>query len=349
MNLFDIYYNDLEKILNNAKRIIEESVISSSFTQNTIDWYISLIKWFQISQQNWYSNFINYNNWINNFFNTYIEKQKSTQQSLEILKQQINLTKQSLSINNTNDEINHSKLISNNKNQLEVSKLNIKSLENSYDSLSKSKNITLKQYQNNITEAQIAYNDIKNTYQKMFVKAPISWTISSIKIDLGEEVNTWAPLFQIVNDSSQEIEVSFTKNELEYLKWNDLVNFVYNNKVLTWNIYSISTVSDQNFNYKWNINFNQNIDLLWNFVEVKIPISISKILIPLDIIKITAKNKGFIYTYNEEKNEVTKKHIELWKIWWDKIEIKTKLDSNTSIILSNMNNYDKNLFTIVLF
>jgi hypothetical protein len=38
----------------------------------------------------------------------------------------------------------------------------------------------------------------------------------------------------------------------------------------------------------------------------------------------------------------------LWKIWWDKIEIKNNLDLNTLVILSNMSNYDKNIFKTIL-
>jgi hypothetical protein len=34
-------------------------------------------------------------------------------------------------------------------------------------------------------------------------------------------------------------------------------------------------------------------------------------LVPLDIVKITAENKGYIYTYNENNKEVEKKYIDL--------------------------------------
>jgi hypothetical protein len=37
INIFDQYHNNLEKILNNTKIVIEDSVVSSSFTQNNID------------------------------------------------------------------------------------------------------------------------------------------------------------------------------------------------------------------------------------------------------------------------------------------------------------------------
>lgn len=348
INIFEKDYYDLEKILKDSKIVIRDSVTSSTFTQNDIDWYISLMNWLQTTLQNQNANFINYSNSVRNFFNTYIEKQNSSKKSLELLQKQIDLTKKSLELASTNDKIDYTKLVSNNKNQLNIAKLNIENLENNYNKLLKSKNITLKQYQNNITEAEISYNEIKNTYNKMTIKAPISWTISSIKIDLWEEVSVWIPLFEIVNNNSQEIEVSFTEDELKYLKGNDLVNFTYENKIITWNIYSISTVSDKNFNYKANISFTNNIDLLWNFVEVRIPISTSKTLIPLSIVKITAKNNWYIYIYNEEEIEIEKKYVKLWKIWWENIEVTTELNLNDLIILSNVDNYDKNLFKIVI-
>jgi len=65
---------------------------------------------------------------------------------------------------------------------------------------------------------------------------------------------------------------------------------------LTWSIYSISDVADENLNYKSTVIFTGDKKLIWNLVNVEVPIQTSQMLIPINILKTQGDDIALVKT-----------------------------------------------------
>jgi hypothetical protein len=125
----------------------------------------------------------------------------------------------------------------------------------------------------------------------------------------------------------------------------------------TGSIYSLSQTADDNLKYKSVIAIEEGINLIWNIVMVDIPVTLSNILVPLDIVKI---KDSWLWTMNILKEytaswstwtgvmelKIDQLDIKIWDIYTDKIEITSMVEWSEQIILNYVDNFDKDKFQL---
>lgn len=320
VNIISDWYSKINLLLTSLDITLDSSIESAwSFTEAQISSYRANVSGFQASYnlKNWA--FITLNNSINSFLKTYENNEESLSKQIELLESDKKIYVKWLDVRLEIDESTLNEAISN-------------------------KNLTLRQLDTIITDSRITYKQALNNVDKLWIKSPINWTIAEIMIDVWQEVWMWTTLFNILNNSNNEISIWFSKEELNFINsWNKAI-VKFEDIVYTWSVYSISNVADKNLKYIWKVSIEQGIKFIWNIVNVDIPFSTEKNILPINIIKIDNSWKWIINILNDWK--IVKKTVTLWNIYFDKVEILGEFDLNDEIIITNIDKFDINKFNL---
>lgn len=343
--LLDKWFTDSSNFLKSLEKTLNNSIESVwSLSSSDISTYLTKLNWFQTWLQSNYSMFNSFDNSVRSFLRTYKNNQESSLKQIELTKKDREILLKSLSTWEFNADIWYNTTIINSEDSLSNLELSIKTAKSNLENAKKTKEVTIKSLQNSIDDAYISYLSATKEYSKLSVKSPIDWIIWDIFIDKWQEVWNWVSLFSITNKSSKEIEVSFSKDELEFIEeWKEVV-IETQDKSYSWTIYSISNSADNNLNYKTVIYFTKDLNLLWDIVNINIPIKVENVIIPVNIVNVSSDSNWFINILAWESFD--QKQIKLWKVWWDNIEVLDEIDWETSIVMTDISNYDSTKFNI---
>ena len=339
------WYKELDAFLSDLEEIILTSVVSHSLSQIQLDWYRWTINWYQAKIQ-WASTWITaLKNQIISFLNTYKNSEKSLEENIVLLAQNVIIAQKQLKTTNKSAEITYNKILIANQSKLENAEITLTNAKNTLQNAIDTRDVTLRTLENNIKNTKIWVFETSQEYSKLTIKSPIDGQISKLLVDVWQEVAIWTPLFKVVNNNKQEIEVWFTSEQVAYIKVGDELNIKYGDQTFTGTILSISQIADNNLNYNCKIIMNEEVNLLWNFVDIQVPIINNNILLPINIVKIGQNDMANIYIL--ENNKPKSIEVSIGKIWDDKIEILSWINKDMEIIMSDIKNYDKNKHNIV--
>lgn len=330
--------NDLELTLNNS--IESVNVLSSLDLAN----YQGVVNGYQAALQWNYTSFLAFDNWVNSFLRTYQQNQKSILESISLLKKDREIAKKSIVVGWDKALVGLNKVKISSQDAIRSLELQVESAKNAYDNAIKTRDVSLRSLKNAIRESELALAQAQKEYSKLTVRSPISWTISSISIDIGQEVQPGMSVFSVQNNADNEVEIAFSKDELPYVKvWNSA--FVqYDGNTLSGSVHTLSTIADKNLKYKSKIQLFKATSLLWDIVSVKIPLRLEKQLIPVNIVTIQNDGTGIISVFEEDT--IKRKKITLGKIYGDVIEVTSGLEQNEKIITNYVDNFDSEKFNI---
>ena len=332
------YLNNFQDTLNNS--------IDSLWTLSSTDisTYLSSVNVYQSTLQWNYSSFIAFDNQASSFLRTYKNNEESMYKQIELTKDDREILKKSLWIWEFNADIWYNTTLISSADSLNNLELSIKNAKSNLKNAKKTKEVSIKSLQNAIDDAYISYLSASKEYNKLTIKSPIDWVIWDVFIDLWQEINNQTPVFSISNKKSKEIIVSFSQKELNFINIWQEVSLEFSEGSYTWTIYSISNIADDNLNYKTVVVFPQNLDLLWELVNVRVPVELKYTLVPVNIIKVISDSKWILNIYNDWIIE--EKELELGEVWWEYIEILSDLPDDLDIITSDISNFDDAKFKI---
>lgn len=344
------WYELSKKYLNNFEETFNQSITSIwVLSQAEVTAYVAAINAYQAQLQWNYSAFIAYDNTVTSFLRTYKNAQESLAKQIDLQKKDRDIVKKTLESSQMQFQTGYDKTITSSEDSIKALELQIKTAKNNLENAIQGRDITLKSLKNAIRESEIAYESAGKEYSKLTITAPISWIIGDIMIDVWADVANGTPLVTLIGTNNTEVEVAFTKDEIDYaMAWNPIYAYI-GGKTLTGVIYSISSISDDSLNYKVLSTFEEKIQNLGWVVDVTLPIKSNSILIPLKNVALIWTNKWIIHIYENEK--IVQKEVLLWKMYKDNIEFLefldgTKVDTNTLLVLTDVSNYDENKFQL---
>lgn len=342
--LIESRFDKLIKLVDLSKNVLKNSVAAQEFPQTKIDWLFQAFWWYGQSVQSINSWFIALKNNINTFTSTYKDSQKSRLEAINILEKQVEIAYISLQSGEVNLQTSYDRIKLDIENSEKNSLINIQSLENNYNNALKNKEVTLRSLQNSINEANVSYKEASNNYSKLTIKSPISWVISDKFIDIGQEIWSQTKAFNLVWNKNTEVELFLTSDEISYLEaWSE-VNVISNNETLKWKIENISNVASDDFTFKTVIKIIDKVNIIWTFVDVELPIKLNNTLLPLNTLKILGDSKAEVNILKDGKIDTLT--IEVWKTYWNKIEVLSEIDEKTEIITNDVSNFNPELFNL---
>lgn len=347
----DSTYNEIIDLLSDMQHDLNNSIEGVDFTKEMISRFLQTVSWYQNVIWQKYTWYIAFKNQIKTFLSTYKKAQESIKKAIEIARQNIFITEKKLQTQLDSTSINYEtaqawfeKTSLALQDKLSSLSIALQSAKNNLNTAVQNKSITLAQLRNGIKQAQISYNEISTQAWKLTIKSPVNGKISSVKIDVWQDVFSNSPLFDIIQDWDVEIKTAFSQQELTFIhKWM-LVKTTYLWKDLTWSVYSISDLANNNLSYDVRIIFDDKVKIFWDVIKLEFPIQSEKLLLPINLIKSIWENRWIIKILKNGKIEDLE--ITTWKSYNDKIEIIEQIDENTEVIETNVDNFDPSKFEL---
>jgi len=214
------------------------------------------------------------------------------------------------------------------------------------------KDVTLRSLNNAINDASISYRSTLKEYNKLTIRSPIDWVIWSVLIDLWQEITSGTPVFSVLNTWNNEVSISFNKKELDFISAGHEVFLNFEWQTYTGSIYSVATTADSNLKYISKVTFPDDMNLIWNIVSIKIPVEVSKTLLPVNSLKMKDSWVGtlnivkWISSTGTGAYKIWLLDVKLGNIYWDQIEILSDIDDSEKVILNYVDNYDPEKFIL---
>jgi len=337
-------YPKIQNLLWLMQEVLRNSVTSSSLSQTSVDLYVATFNWLETLTTTTFSQFVWYQNQVNALLPNTANSTNDEEQIKNLAQQQIEIALKQAESQQNSAQISYDSANINIENNLFNAELNLKSSKLAYDTAKDNLNTQLKLLNNTITQAKINYQNAKTQLNKLSVRSPISWILWTFFVNEWQEVWIWQPLFIVTTNQDQEIEIFLNSEEYSHINENQSVIIKNWEFITKWKIKTINSIANQNILYKIKIKPENEEILLWEVVEVYIPIQVQKRLLPINIVGSLDSNKGFVNILKDW--EPIKYDIELWKVRWDKVEINSKLPTSLEIITTDISNYDPQKFEL---
>ncbi len=347
INKLDSTYKQLISLLDDIEYVLNHSVTSSSFSSSTISSYLASVNSYQANINGKYTAYVGFQSQVSSFLNTYEKAQESLKKSIELTKKDIQILENTLNTQSSTSTIsyqqaklNHEKTVLALEDKLNNLKIVVKNAENALENAKKNRTVNIKKLQNAISSAQVSYNEMADQVSKLTVRSPIDGKVSNVDISLWQDVYTNNNMFELIQWNTTEIKTSLSENEIDMI-W-DTVKVHYNWRYLTWIVYSISDLANNNLSYDVKIRLDNNTNIFWDVVDVFFPIKTNSLLLPLNIVQTWDDGNGIVHVY---KNwNIISKQVELWKVYGSKMEIISNI--TWSIITSNIENFDETKYKL---
>jgi len=358
IDYLNVWYSTSKNLLTNLEITLNNSLVSiGQLSQTQIDAFVSQINWYESSIQWSYSAFISLSNTIKSFLRTYENTQLSLVKNIDLQKKdkEIQIKNKQIQENNLQAselnatiwlekiQISNADTIAWLQNQILSAKNTISNLKSSYD-------VSLSSLKNAIAESNIALASAQNDYAKLTIRSPINWTVWEVFVDVWQEVASWTQITNLLSDNTPEIQVAFSREELQYITIGQKVLVNTANESISWTVYSLSDIADKNLNYVSTIVFESGVNFIWDLVEVQIPISTSQTLYPINII---STNGDGSWTINILRVDGIKQaQVVLWGIYGEYVEVisctfEERDCENQKIIMTDISNYESQKFMLV--
>lgn len=348
IDIINNWYESIKILLNNMESTINNSIQSAgTLWSPEINAFIASINWYQSQLQGSYAWFLAFWSQVKSFLRTYEDNQASILKSIALQEQDRDIQFRNLSSSELNAETSYERTLLSIEDNLKNLQDQIKTAKNNLNNAIQTRSVTLRSLNNSIEEAQISYTSSAREYNKLTITSPINGTISDVLIDAWEEVSQWNMLFDIVSDSTPEIQISFSATERELVEAGQKVFMDIWRDRITGTIYSLSEVADENLNYKSTIIFKWDTRLIWNLVNVEVPIKTSKMLVPINIVSTQWWEIGLVKTLSG--STFSDVRVRMWEVFGEYVEIEScaKNCEDLNIITSDVSNFDENKFVII--
>ena len=337
-NLSKNLLNNFELTLNNS---IESLTVLSSLDLANYQW---VVNGYQAALQWNYTSFLAFDNGVKSFSRTYKQNQQSIVESIELLKKDREIAKKSILVWGDKALVWLNKVKISSEDAIRSLELQVESAKNTYDNSIKTRDVTLRSLKNGIRESELALAQAQKEYNKLTVRSPITWAISSVGIDIWQEVSPGKSLFTVQNNTDNEVEIAFSKDELSFVKVGNNASVLYDGTSLTGSIHTLSSIADSNLKYKSKVQLSKATSLLWDIVSVEVPLTLKNQLIPVNIVTVQNDGTWVISIYEEEK--IKRKKIVLGKIYGNLVEVISGIEQNDKIITNYVDNFDSEKFNI---
>ncbi len=214
--------------------------------------------------------------------------------------------------------------------------------KNSYETAEKTRDVTLKQLNQNISAAAVRLRNAQGNVNRLTITAPVSGVVGKVQVDEGEEVTNGRAIIDIASDDA-ECDITVDSATLAQLEVGTEVRVSYRGESLPGKIISISPIADRGLNFSVKVWVNAPVSVYGDFATIDIPMSSVFPTLPLTAVNILAPGQWQVYilkTSAEGALSVETKNVILWTLWNDRVEITSDLDPLDEIILSDMRNYN---------
>lgn len=214
--------------------------------------------------------------------------------------------------------------------------------KNAYETAEKTRALTLKQMNQNISSASVRLRNAQGNINRLSITAPVDGVVWQVRVDIGEEITAGKPVIDIASRDA-ECDITVDSGTLAQLQIGAKVNVNYRGQKLPGTIMSVSPIADNGLNFAVKIGVNADVSIFGDFATIDIPMSSVFPTVPITAVTILAPGQWEIWILSTDDAgamSVKKKSVILGNLWNDRVEITSELEANEMVILSDMKNYN---------
>lgn len=331
--------------------MIQNNVVGGWLPDTLQNGWISSWYWFraQIQWSEWW-----FNAWksqVSTFIKWYTDTELATKLALSSLTRNLTPEEMILINSNSNLKVTYENARIDLEDRLKNAKLSLEQAEVGYKNAQVLRDATIKQLLAGKRSAEIALEQAKRDYSKLRINAPVDGTITRVIANLGQTVGAWTPALEI-SGKLPEILLDIDDALAKTLEVGMEVGVLVDANTLTWKITAVSQVSSSNLLSSLRISVPSGIKYIGKTATVRITPGKSDTpfenkTLPLDSVHIISETEWEINILTAS-GEILKKIVKTGDIEWDMIKILSDIEENTQIILTEIENYDKEKHTLVI-
>lgn len=329
---YDFFNNDVKNILSSSYTTLENSINSSTLSQNQLNEFKKTINDFQSKNQNVIltvsGNYMIWLKWSLDSIGSIIKEKKST---LDMLEKQIEILNQTLQTYESQSSwsINEAQTwLEQAKKQKEIVQSQISEARSWLEALIQKKNSSINEINTQISQVKSSQNEAWVMIQNTKIYAPFSWVISNKIIDEWEVVWAWTPILYLSDRTNVKITVNVWENVIDNLNIWDLVNVkidwlsdIFNFEIIK--IYPTKDKITKKTSVELSYNNDNKIIKIWSYTKVYFDLSVNNndwLLIPNESL-VSKYMLPWVYLLDSE-----------WVARFKKIEILNQNDDFSQII-----------------
>lgn len=340
-------YQNMQTLLEDMQTTINNS-LESVWVLSSVDiqTFLTQNNGLQSTVLGGYTGFLAYKNQTDTFLKTYENTQNSLAKSIALQEADLEIQKKRLQSGQLSAEIAYEQTKLQTDESVDAIDSQLISTKKSLETAQKNKEVTLRSLTNAIEQAQIAYRQAANEYAKLSITSPINGTVTEISIDQWQELSPGSPIMTIISDKTPEVQVGLSQKEKELVTPGMEVLVKYADQEIKGTVYAVSDVADSLLNYQTTIVFKSGTTLIWDVVEVDIPVATGKMLLPINLVDSQGGDIGRIQTFSGAQIETVR--VRLGEIYGENIEIISCAQEckNLQIITNDISSYNPNKFVL---
>lgn len=251
------------EFLASVEAVLINSVADSTyFTATTLATYRTTIDGYQTQYSSISTGLVSYLNAAQTFLATYEKERLSREKTVQTAEE-------------------------NSRDSLQLAK-------NAYETAQKSRDVTLRQLNQNISAAAVRLRNAQGNVNRLTITAPVSGVVGKVQVDEGEEVTAGRAIIDIASDDA-ECDITVDSATLAQLEIGTDVRISYRGESLPGKIASISPIADRGLNFSVKIGVNAPVSVYGDFATIDIPMTSVFPTLPLTAINILAPGQGQVY------------------------------------------------------
>jgi multidrug efflux pump subunit AcrA (membrane-fusion protein) len=243
-------------VLTNLETVLINTVPDSTFlTSNTLSSYRATIDGYQTQYSSISTGLVSYLNAAQTFLATYEKDRLSREKTVKTAEE-------------------------NSRDSLQLAK-------NAYETAEKTREVTLKQLNQNISAASVRLRNAQGNVNRLTITAPVSGVVGKVQVDEGEEVTNGRTIIDIASDDA-ECDITVDSATLAQMEIGTEVRVSYRGESLPGKIISISPIADRGLNFSVKVGVNAPVSVYGDFATIDIPMISVFPTLPLTAVNILA-------------------------------------------------------------
>jgi len=233
-------------------------------------------------------------------------------------------------------------------NTLRAAESGLQLAKNAYETTQKTHDITLQQLSQSVDMAAIRVRSSQSLQERLLVTAPVNGVIGAIQVDEWEDVTNGRQILEIASKDA-ECTITVDSAMLNQIRVGTPVSISYRWGTFLWSIADISPIANQGLNFSVTVAINDSVSVFGDFATIQIPVVSQFPTIPITAVTLLSPGQWSISTLISDDVgalSVKKISVVLGSLSGDRIQILSDIPDKTTIILSDLKNYNPTDFVL---
>ncbi len=316
---------------------LQASSVGTEFPQSQLDGLLASNNGYKSEAAGLENGWVNFRSSASTFLANYKNNESAAAAGLVVAEKNIEVQKRNLATGSFEADNGLDRIKATNEQSLTSSRIARDSAKSNYENALKNRILTQDRSRLSESDASLALSQAREELDKLTIRSPINGTVTLVQASVGTDVNPGSPMIEIAN-TNPEVIFDIEASIVPLLKVGSEQTIDYQGKSYTGTVVGLSEVAGANLLYTTRIILAETPPLLGQVATIRLSIPTQYRVLPSSTIRILSESKGELQTF--VSGALTPVSVDLGRVIADRMEIITKIDTTTQIVVSDVSNFD---------